>query len=113
MPATSRYIKEWRKRTKQKLIACFGGACNKCGYSLCLDALEFHHRDAGEKSFGIAEALTHPMSWPRIVSEVRKCILLCNRCHTELHAGVWALNEIMIVSFQDVSTPKLCKKDEI
>ncbi len=113
MTATSRYIKAWRKRTKEKLVACFGGACNRCGYGLCLDALEFHHKDARQKSFSIAEAITHPISWTKIVSEVRKCVLLCNRCHTELHAGLWALSEIAVESFRHVSSPKLHEKDEV
>ena len=44
--------------------------------------MEFHHLDPNEKDFTISGK-----SWAfeRLKKEVDKCILVCNRCHTEIH----------------------------
>jgi len=34
-----------RFKIKVKAVEYKGGKCNSCGYSKCLDALHFHHRD--------------------------------------------------------------------
>ena len=64
-----------------------GGRCCICGYDWCETALDFHHRDEKEKSFGIS-AKGYTRSWHAIQTELEKCILLCANCHRELHAGM-------------------------
>jgi hypothetical protein len=46
------------KRNSLKAIAVEykGGCCEKCGYSKCLMALEFHHLDPSQKDFTISQA---------------------------------------------------------
>jgi len=78
----SKSVVDWRIRTKQKLVEYKGGSCKECGYSKCVQALEFHHLDATQKDFSISGK---SWSFERLKKEVDKCILLCNRCHTELH----------------------------
>ena len=75
-------VVDWRVRTKQKLVDYKGGECIECGYNKCLAAMEFHHLDPNEKDFTISGK-----SWAfeRLKKEVDKCILVCNRCHTEIH----------------------------
>lgn len=51
-----------------------------------MDALQFHHLDPNEKDFSISSAAA--WAWHRLVKELDKCVLLCNRCHAEVHAGV-------------------------
>jgi hypothetical protein len=53
--------------------------------------MEFHHRDAREKDFGLSESGT-PRRWERIVAELAQCAMLCANCHREVHAGVRTLD---------------------
>lgn len=62
-----------------------GGRCAKCGYDKCMDALDFHHLNASDKSFGIAANLTR--KWEDLQTELDKCVLLCANCHRELHCS--------------------------
>ena len=45
---------EYRRRRKANLIAVCGNQCNLCGYNKVISALEFHHINPKEKSYGIA-----------------------------------------------------------
>lgn len=82
----SQSVINWRKRTKQKLVEYKGGKCCRCEYDTCIEALEFHHIDPSEKDFTISGK---SWSFERLKKEVDKCVLLCSRCHTELHNGHW------------------------
>jgi hypothetical protein len=77
-----RYLKKRRRERKQKLVASRGGRCVDCGYSTCLDALEFHHRDMSTKEFGLG---TFNGTWARVVAEAEKCDLVCSNCHSIRH----------------------------
>lgn len=52
-----------------------------------MEALDFHHRDAAEKDFGISYK-GHTKALERLKKEVDKCILLCANCHREEHANI-------------------------
>lgn len=80
---TYRYQKRRRKEWKAKLVAAAGGKCIDCGYSHCLAALEFHHRDATTKEFGLG---TFTGSWARLLAESLKCDILCASCHRIRHS---------------------------
>jgi len=82
------YVKESRKRIKFKAVDYKGGSCVVCGYNKCLSALEFHHLEPSEKDFHLSHAATNTWSWDRIKIELDKCVLLCCRCHREIHAGL-------------------------
>ena len=72
-----------RHAKKQKAVDYKGGKCEACSYNRCLRAMDFHHLDPEQKDFGIAG---NPCSsWERMNKELDKCVLLCNRCHTEVH----------------------------
>lgn len=79
-----------RKNIKQMAIEYKGGQCKICGYSKCIAALTFHHRDPDKKDFGIA-ARGHCRSWAKVKAELNKCELLCNNCHAEVHDGITKL----------------------
>ena len=79
-----------RRRTKAILVAELGGACAICGYRRSLEALEFHHVDPADKSFGISfGGVTRGIEALR--AEAEKCVLLCANCHAEVEAGVASL----------------------
>ena len=62
-----------------------GGKCEKCGYSRCMEALEFHHCDPTQKDFSISSK-GYTRSWDKVRSELDKCMMLCANCHREFHA---------------------------
>ena len=80
-------VKDWRNRTKQRIIDAMGSKCQSCGYNKCNDALEIHHLDPKEKEFTFGGVRANPKSWDKIVLELKKCTLLCANCHREYHAG--------------------------
>jgi hypothetical protein len=87
---SSEAVHRRRRRLKSMLVAELGGRCEICGYDRYLGALEFHHRDPTEKSFGVAGGgITRSLA--RLRDEVRKCALLCANCHAEVEGGVTAL----------------------
>ena len=78
-----------RKKIRQMAVEYKGGKCEICGYSRCIDALEFHHNDLAEKRFGISEK-GYTRSWKEVMKELDKCIMICANCHRELHAQLAA-----------------------
>lgn len=79
-----------RKLIKKLAIEYKGGKCQICGYNKCERALEFHHKNPDEKSFGLgAKGLTR--SWEKTKIELDKCVLLCANCHREVEAGLIAV----------------------
>lgn len=88
MRKTSDAVRRWRKNTKHRIVAAMGGKCCLCGYNKCNESLALHHLNPAEKEFGLGHIIGHPIAWSRIVKELRKCILICNNCHGEIHSGV-------------------------
>ncbi|MBC8436323.1 MAG: hypothetical protein H8D90_00335 [Candidatus Omnitrophica bacterium] len=74
-----------RKKVRQMAIEYKGGRCEKCGYTHCIDALEFHHTSSSGKDFSISEK-GYTRSWSKVKEELDKCMLLCANCHREFHA---------------------------
>jgi 5-methylcytosine-specific restriction endonuclease McrA len=85
----ARRVTAWRQRTKIRAVTYKGGCCQVCGYSRCLRAMVFHHLDPALKDFQIGSG--HAKSWDRIRAELDKCVLLCCRCHNEVHDGLITL----------------------
>lgn len=77
------YLKDWRKRTKQRMVDAFDGKCGICGYNKCKEALEFHHIDPTKKDFTISKNKFN--NWEKLVKELKKCICICSNCHKEIH----------------------------
>ncbi len=85
---TSR-TKENRKRIRREIDDYkLETGCEVCGYRRCSSALDFHHRDPGDKEFTVGEALARNMASVTVMAEIEKCILLCSNCHRELHEGL-------------------------
>lgn len=88
MSKGSERVIKWRKRTKQKMIESMGGCCKLCGYDRCQEAMDFHHIDPNEKEFSFSSVRASPKSLSSLINELKKCVLLCSRCHREVHAGM-------------------------
>ena len=97
-------VKKWRTNTKIRCLKYKGGSCIICGYNKCNRAMCFHHIDPSKKEFGIAEPCT--ISWFRIRNELKKCVLLCVRCHAEVHDGSINIGPYLINDMNDDSAYK-------
>jgi hypothetical protein len=92
---------------KEACVEFKGSRCQMCGYPGCIAALVFHHRDPKKKKFAISVAVSGNGSpsgvklrdlWtkddkmtPLLRRELRKCDLLCARCHAEVEDTLrWA-----------------------
>ena len=79
-----------RRKIKAMAVNYKGGKCVICGYSKCIEALDFHHINPKTKEFGLGlGGLTR--SWDRVRKEADKCVLICANCHREIHAGITQL----------------------
>ncbi len=77
-------LKAGKKSSKEKAVVYKGGKCLLCGYSRCLQAMDFHHVDPTTKDKKVSES----SNFETIKPELDKCVLLCANCHREVHAGV-------------------------
>lgn len=77
-------LKARRHKVKDMSLEYKGGCCERCGYSKCKRALEFHHVDPKEKDFEIGSKWCNK-SWVVLKKELDKCILVCSNCHREIH----------------------------
>ena len=88
--ALIRAVAKRRKKIKAMAIQYKGGKCQVCGYNRYQGALELHHLNKDEKSFGIGDK-GYTRSWEKVKAELDKCILLCANCHREVGAGIQQL----------------------
>lgn len=77
-------VSELRRKVKLQAVEYKGGKCEKCGYDKCPGAMIFHHPDPNQKDFGISAGGNY-RNLEKIKPELDKCILLCCRCHAEVH----------------------------
>ena len=88
---TSEQTIERMRDFKQKCVEYKGGKCIICEYNKCNDALEFHHVNAENKDFTISHLKSYTFDG-RVKKELDKCVLVCNRCHREIHAKLIQLD---------------------
>lgn len=74
-----------RRALRLAAIEYKGGRCLICGYDgPCASAFDFHHESAQGKDFSISSRIA---SLESIKAELDKTLLLCCRCHREVHDG--------------------------
>ena len=114
MSDRSEAVKRWRERTKHRLVEAMGSACVCCGYKKSEWALEPHHLEPTQKEFSLGGARANIVSWARIASEAKKCVLLCSNCHKEVHQGITAVPQgarSFDHSYDDYKTLENCSED--
>ncbi len=95
-----------RRKVKALSIEYKGGKCQICNYNRCQNALELHHINKDEKSFGIGDK-GYTRSWTKVRAELDKCILLCANCHCEVEAGILQLpREILVENEVNSGKPR-------
>jgi hypothetical protein len=75
---------------REKIYKIVGTSCWKCGYDKGVagtKVLDFHHVNPKEKLFSCHIRHITNLSWKRVFAEIRKCCLLCCRCHREFEVG--------------------------
>jgi predicted nucleic acid-binding Zn ribbon protein len=70
---------------KLALVQDAGGCCSLCGYRKNLAALVFHHTSPDGKDTELDIRSLSNRKLEKVMSEIRKCILVCANCHAELH----------------------------
>lgn len=86
-----RAVRKRRKKIRTMAIDYKGEKCIFCGYTKCIEALEFHHVRNDGKDFGISSK-GYTRSWERVKQELDKCILVCANCHRKIHFGMLQLS---------------------
>lgn len=69
-------------KNKISLIKELGGKCELCEEDNFIK-LCFHHRDGHDKEFQISSK--SKLSYNTLIEEAKKCQVLCQNCHRELH----------------------------
>lgn len=88
MSKNSDHVKRWRENTKDRIIESMGGGCCVCGYNITHRSLTLHHINPMDKEISLGSIRATPRKWDIIVSELRKCVMVCANCHGEIHAGI-------------------------
>jgi predicted nucleic acid-binding Zn ribbon protein len=70
---------------KLKLVRAAGSRCSICGYDRNLAALVFHHSGSAEKDFKLDMRSLSNRTLQSVLTELDKCVLVCQNCHAELH----------------------------
>ncbi len=86
MSPSARRSREWRKNEKAKFREHIGiPECTICRYTdIDLTHFDFHHVYPKTKDFNISEMLGR-YKFETWKEELNKTILICHRCHRELH----------------------------
>lgn len=82
--------KKRRTEKREKIYKIVGTSCWYCNYDRgfkAIPVLEFHHLNEEEKLFDLSARAIVGFSWNRVKKELKKCVLLCCRCHREYHYG--------------------------
>lgn len=95
--------------TKKELVMGYRRPCCKCGEE-DLTKIQFHHIDPTKKLFDVSSASSKADAF----IEIKKCVCLCKRCHSEFHRkysrgnGLWGTPEHLL-EFLGGTLPKLCE----
>lgn len=79
--------KERTNETKKKIYNLVGTSCWICNYNKGLEGtaiLDFHHLNREDKCFELSIRNLVNLKWESVLTEMKKCVLLCCRCHREV-----------------------------
>lgn len=80
-------VNRHRRRGRERLWGIKGSlGCCICGYSNAI-ALDFHHMIPSDKLLTISNGTSSGVRKSRIDCELRKCVVLCQNCHSEVEFG--------------------------
>ncbi len=88
------WAKNREKIRKDLIYSIVGYKCWRCGYNRTTRGLCFHHTNPSEKLFNISGREYTNLAWKNVFSEMKKCCLLCQNCHSEYHDGLISEEEM-------------------
>lgn len=77
-----------KREINKKLVQFFGGKCQICGIPGDPCIFDFHHLNPDEKEVNMAGLICRTRDWDTLVTEGKKCALLCSNCHRMVHRGL-------------------------
>jgi hypothetical protein len=82
-----------RQAIKRRIMEAMGGKCVCCGYNKHFSALAYHHVNPSEKEIDFRHLRSSfgPKALNALISELRKCVLVCHNCHAEIHSGITSI----------------------
>jgi hypothetical protein len=96
--AKADFVQRKRRRIESKKKAIItlakGTTCSKCNGTYAQEELHFHHRDPTTKLFDLSSG--HKFSYKLIRAEMKKCDVLCETCHCELHNPHAACGKVIV-----------------
>ena len=74
---------EYHRKRRLDAVTWLSTLRDKCAHCGETDpvVLDFHHKDAKNKSFKLTGSICYSRSREAILAEVAKCIVLCANCH--------------------------------
>jgi hypothetical protein len=84
---SSRKAKQKKLRSYKMNLICQAEGCTyskKTHPRFSPTALDFHHHKKNKK-FNVSNMIRDGYSWDNILKEIKKCVVLCCRCHAESH----------------------------
>ena len=104
-PKEKRYlqVKAWRQNTKLKLVEGFDSKCTVCGLEDDPIVYDFHHLNSEEKEFTLSSKI---MSWENLMTEAKKCAMLCSHCHRKIHSGMVSITSLIIFDEARIKSQK-------
>ena len=85
----SNYVQDHCQENKRKLYERQGGKCPHCGQPFEYEAMELHH--------------VLPLSrFPELGQSIRNGIMLCHKCHKEVHCNPWRNIQMMKEKAQEM-----------
>jgi len=83
----SSFYNKAKRVAVKKVIASLFPECVVCGYAKS-ELLCNHHLKHEEKWFIVSGAHLVRHSFENIVKELKKCVVVCQNCHAEIHGGL-------------------------
>ena len=77
------YMMKRRDAQKLRLVEEFGDKCDDCGGTFPVCCYDFPHTDPSNKKFEIAPRMN--AAWETVLTEAKKCVMLCSNCHRIRH----------------------------
>ena len=65
------------------MVDAKGGKCKLCEESYPLKVYSFHHLEPEHKDFNLSTKRYNSLD--TVLNELKKCILVCQNCHAEIH----------------------------